>query len=199
MILALGIVAIALRMGWFELEVFGILASYANHFYWLYKLYPDGVAGHAFPQFLPSVLILVAYWAIFRISYVARKIRKPRDETISTIAALLNTMLLLAVMKFQSTRPEFAFYALLALGAAEFLFGQLPATRRRRPAFILLTLIGVLLIFASVPFKFSGNNIALLWMIAAEALLVTGIAQFEVVFRRLGLFAGLAHRTAHPL
>ncbi|MGA7340193.1 MAG: DUF2339 domain-containing protein [Terracidiphilus sp.] len=190
-ILALGIVAIALRMGWFELEVFGILASYANHFYWLYKLYPDGVAGHAFPQFLPSVLILVAYWAIFRISYVARKIRKPRDETISTIAALLNTMLLLGVMKFQATHPEFAFYALLALGAAEFLFGQLPATRRRRPAFILLTLIGVLLIFASVPFKFSGNNIALLWMIAAEALLVTGIAQFEVVFRRLGLFAGL--------
>ena len=50
-ILALGIVAIALRMGWYELEVFGILASFGNHFYWLYRLYPDGVAGHAFPQF----------------------------------------------------------------------------------------------------------------------------------------------------
>ena len=39
-ILALGIVAIALRMGWYELEVFGILASFGNHFYWLYRLYP---------------------------------------------------------------------------------------------------------------------------------------------------------------
>ena len=191
-ILAAGIVAIALRMGWYELEVFGILASFGNHFYWLYKLFPDGVAGHAFPQFWPSAIILIFYWAIFRISYVARRISVPRDERISTIAALLNTMLLGAVMKFQSTRPELAFYGILAIGAAEFVFGQLPVTRRRRPAFVLLTVIGTLLIFASVPFKFSGNNIALFWMIAAEVLLIAGINQLEVLFRRLGLLAGLA-------
>ena len=190
-ILAAGIVVIALRMSWFELEVFGILASYANHFYWLYRLFPDGVAGHAFPQFWPSAIILVFYWAIFRVSYVARDIRIPRDEAISTIAALLNTMLLGAVMKFQSTRPELAFYGILAIGVAEFIFGQLPVTRRRRPAFVLLTVIGTLLIFASVPFKFSGNNIAFFWMIAAEVLLIAGISQLEVIFRRLGLIAGL--------
>jgi hypothetical protein len=190
-ILAVGIVAIALRMNWFELEVFGILASYANHFYWLYRLYPDGVAGHAFPQFWPSCLILILYWIIFRFSYIARSIRTARDETMSTIAALANTILLLGAMKFQSTRPELAFYALLGLGAAEFLLGQLPVTRRRRAAFILLSVLGTILIFASVPFKFSGNNIALLWMIAAEVLLIAGIAQFEVVFRRLGWIGGV--------
>jgi Predicted membrane protein (DUF2339) len=189
-ILAIAIAVIAVRMHWFELEAFGILASYCNHFYWLYKLYPDGVAGHAFPQFWPSALILVFYWAIFRVSYVVRTIRAPRDETISTIAALANTILLLAVMKFQSTRPELAFYALLALGAVEFLFGQLPKTRRRRSAFILLSVLGTILIFAAVPFKFSGNNIALLWMIAAEVLLIAGFVQSEVVFRRLGWFGG---------
>jgi len=190
-ILAAGIVAIALRMGWFELEVFGILASYANHFYWLYRLFPDGVAGHAFPQFWPSAIILIFYWAIFRISYVARRIRAPRDEAISTIAALQNTMLLGAVMKFQSTRPELAFYGILAIGVAEFIFGQLPITRRRRPAFILLTVMGTMLAFASVPFKFSGNSIAFFWMIAAEVLLIAGINQKEVLFRRLGLLAGV--------
>ncbi len=190
-ILAVGIVAVALKMGWYELEVFGIFASFGNHFYWLYKLYPDGVAGHEFAQFLPSSIILVLYWLIFRISYVARGIRNPRDERISTIAALANTILLLAVMKFQSTRPELAFYALIILGGLEFTFGQLPATRRRRPAFILLTVVGTMLIFGSVPFKFSGNNIALLWMIAAEALIIAGIAQAELVFRRLGLIAGI--------
>jgi hypothetical protein len=189
-ILALGIAAIALRMSWFELEIFGILASYANHFYWLYKLYPNGTAGHAFPEFWSSAIILVLYWAIFRISYVARKVVSPRQESFSTIAALANTMLLLAVMKFQSTHPELAFYALLAIGAVEFIFGQLPVTRRRRAAFTLLTVVGTLLIFAAVPFKFSGNNIALFWMIAAEALLIAGIAQREVLFRRLGLLAG---------
>jgi len=190
-ILAAGIVAIALRMSWFELEVFGILASYANHFYWLYKLFPDGVAGHAFPQFWPSAIILIFYWAIFRISYVARRIRAPRDEAVSTIAALVNTMLLLAVMKFQSTHPEYAFFALLGLGSVEFIFGQLPITRRRRPAFILLTVMGTMLAFASVPFKFSGNSIAFFWMIAAEVLLIAGINQKEVLFRRLGLLAGV--------
>jgi hypothetical protein len=189
-ILAAGIVTIALRMGWYELEVFGILASYSNHFYWLYKLSPGGMAGHPFPQFLPSAIILILYWLTFRISYVARGIRSPRDEQISTIAALINTVSLLVVMKFQSTHPELAFYALLALGALELFFGQLPATRRRRPAFIFLSVLGTLLILASVPFRFTGNNIALLWMIAAEVLLVAGIAQAEVVFRRLGLLTG---------
>ncbi|MGA3045558.1 MAG: DUF2339 domain-containing protein [Terracidiphilus sp.] len=190
-ILAFGIVAIALRMSWFELEVFGILASFGNHFYWLYRLYPDGMAGHPFPQFWPSAIILILYWAIFRISYIARTIRTPRDETISSIAALLNTMLLGVVMKFQSTHPELVFYGILAIGAAEFFCGQLPITRRRRAAFILLTVVGTMLMFASVPFRFSGNNIALFWMIAAEVLLVAGIVQVEAVFRRLGLLAGL--------
>lgn len=190
-ILALGIVAIALRMGWFELEIFGILASFANHFYWLYKLYPEGVAGHAFPQFWPSCIILVLYWVVFRISYVVRSLKTPRDEMLSSIAAILNPVLLLATMKFQSTRPELAFYALLGLGLIEFQFGQLPVTKRRRAAFVLLSVLGTILIFASVPFKFSGNNIALLWMIAAEVLLVAGVAQKEYVFRRLGLIGGL--------
>jgi hypothetical protein len=189
-ILALGIAIIALRMSWFELEIFGILSSYANHFYWLYKLYPDGTAGRAFPEFWPSAVILVLYWVTFRISYIARRIASPRQESFSTIAALLNTMLLLAVMKFQSTQPELAFYALLGIGTLEFIFGQLPVTRRRQAAFTLLTVLGTLLIFAAVPFKFSGNNIALFWMVTAEALLISGIVQREVVFRRLGLIAG---------
>jgi hypothetical protein len=189
-ILALGIAIIAIRMSWFELEIFGILASYANHFYWLYKLCPGGTAGRTFPEFWSSATILILYWAAFRISYVARKVTSPRQELFSTIAGLLNTMLLLVVMKFQSTHPELAFCALLAIGTLEFAFGQLPVTRRRKAAFTLLTVLGTLLIFAAVPFKFSGNNIALFWMIAAQALLIAGIVQWELLFRRLGLLAG---------
>jgi hypothetical protein len=47
-ILAIGLVTIVLKMGWFELEVFGILSSYLNHFYWLYRvLGPKGAHGTA--------------------------------------------------------------------------------------------------------------------------------------------------------
>ena len=189
-ILALGIVVIALRMSWFELEAFGILSSYANHLYWLYRLYPDGMAGRPFPQFWPSAIILALYWIVFRVSYVARRIESTYQESVSTLAALANTMLLLVAMKFQSTHPEWAFYALLVLGALEFIFGQLPVTRRRHAAFALLTVVGTLLMFSAVPFRFSGNNIALFWMIGAEALLIAGIVQREPLFRYLGLTSG---------
>lgn len=194
-ILALGIVFVALKKRWYELEIFGILASFGNHLYWLVRLYPEGVAGHTFAQFWPSTIILLLYWLTFRISYIVRKVDSAGgskgEERSSTAAGLLNTTLLLVVMKFQSTRPELAFYALAALGALEFAFGQLPITRRRRPAFALLTIMGTMLVFAAVPFKYSGNSIALVWMIAAEALLLAGIVQKELLFRRLGLIAGV--------
>jgi len=109
----------------------------------------------------------------------------------STTAALLNTLLLLGTMKFQSVQPELAFYALLAIGAIEFSFGQLPITKRRREAFVVLTILGSALMITAVPFRYSGNNVAILWLVGAEALLITGAIVGEVVFRRLGLLAGL--------
>ena len=191
-ILALGLVSIVIKMGWFELEVFGILSSYLNHLYWLYRLLgSEGAHGHAFPEYQASTALLLFYWVIFRGSYVVRKIKSPTDEHISTAAALLNTLLLLGVMKFQSVRPELAFLALLIIGAVEFSCGQLPITKRRRESFVVLSVLGAALMIAAVPFRYSGNNVAILWLIGGEAFLVAGAVVAEVVFRRLGLFIGL--------
>jgi hypothetical protein len=190
-ILAIGLVSIVIKMEWFELEVFGILSSYLNHLYWLYRLLgSEGAHGHVFAEYHPSTALLVFYWLIFRVSYVIRKVKSPAGEHVSTAAALLNTLLLLGVMKFQSVHPELAFVALLLIGAAEFGFGQLPITRRRREAFIVLTVLGAALMIAAVPFRYSGNNVAILWLIGGEALLIAGVTVREVVFRRLGLLAG---------
>lgn len=191
-ILAIGLVSIVLKMDWFELEVFGILSSYLNHLYWLYRLLgPEGAQGHPFPEYHASTAILLFYWLIFRTSYVVRRIRSPFLEHISTAAALLNTLLLLGVMKFQSVRPELAFLALVVIGAMEFSFGQLPITKRRREAFIVLSVLGAALMIAAVPFRYSGNNVAILWLAGAEAFLAAGVAVGEVVFRRIGLLTGL--------
>jgi len=94
-------------------------------------------------------------------------------------------------MKFQSVHPELAFYALLAIGAIEFSIGQLPITKKRREAFVLLTIVGTALMVMAVPFRYSGNNVSVLWLVGAEALLLSGAIFNEVVFRRLGLLAGL--------
>jgi predicted membrane protein DUF2339 len=191
-ILAIGLVTIVLKMGWFELEVFGILSSYLNHLYWLYRILgPNGAHGRIFPEYHASLAMLLFYWLTFRISYVLRGIKTDFEEHVSTVSALLNTLLLLGVMKFQSVQPDLAYIALLLVGALEFIFAQLPVTRRRRRAFIILSLLGAALMTVSVPSHFSGNPVAYLWLVGAEVFLFAGIIFEEVVFLRVGLFTGL--------
>src|SRR5207237_1260899 len=167
-ILAAGLVVIAGRMQWFELEIFGILASYLNHFLWLRPIIePMHGHRHPFPEFAASAAILALYWVIFRISYVLRRPEDDRKERISSIAALLNTVLLLALFKYQSAHPEWAFWALLAIGGVETVLSQLPVTRRRRSAVVVLCTIGVILLIAAFPFRYSGTRLATLFAIAS--------------------------------
>ena len=191
-ILAIGLVAIVTRMGWFELEVFGILSSYANHIYWLFRILgPSGAQGRSFPDYNASTAILFFYWITYRISYVIRKPKSSLQEHVSTAAALLNTLLLVGAMRFQSVDRELAFTALLVIGAVEFGCGQLPITRKRREAFVVLSVLGAGLMIVAPFFRYSGNNLAILWLIGAEVFLAAGVAVNEVVFRRIGLFTGL--------
>ena len=191
-VLAAGLVVIVGRMQWFELEVFGILASYLNHYLWLRPIIePMHGKRHPFPEFAASVGILALYWLIFRLSYVFRRPSDQQQEHVSTAAALLNTTLLLALFKYQSTHPEWAFWALLAIGAIETLLGQLPITRRRRSAVIVLSTLGVVLLIAAFPFRYSGMRLTVLWLLEAEALLLIGVWTKEVVFRRLGMLGAL--------
>jgi len=189
-VLAAALVAIVLRMQWFELEVFGILASYLNHYLWLRPIIePMHGKHHPFPEFAASAGILGLYWVIYRLSYVFRKPApdSPQQERVSTAAALLNTALLLALFKYQSAHPEWAFWALLAIGSVETLLGQLPVTRRRRTAVIVLSTLGVVLLVAACPFRYSGMRLSVLWLVEAEALLLIGVWTKEIVFRRLGI------------
>jgi uncharacterized membrane protein len=191
-ILALGLVAIVHRRNWFELEIFGILASYLNHFVWLARVIVP-MAGHhrMFPEFIPSTVLLCLYWALYRWSYISRKIESRQQEVVSTLAAILNTSLLLFLFKYQSVRPELAFHALLFLGAVELTLGQLPVTRRRRAAFVILSSIGTILLIAAIPFKYSGMDTAIIWLAEAQMLLLAGVFLREVLFRRFGLLVAL--------
>jgi uncharacterized membrane protein len=191
-VLAAGLVVIVGRMQWFELEVFGILASYLNHFLWLRPIIePMHGKHHPFPEFAASAGILALYWLIFRLSYIFRSPSEAYQERISSVAALLNTSLLLALLKYQSAHPEWAFWALLAIGGMETALGQFPVTRRRRTAVIVLSTLGVVLLIAAFPFRYSGTRLSVLWLAEAEALLLIGVWTKEVVFRRLGMIASV--------
>jgi uncharacterized membrane protein len=186
-LLVTGMTIIVLRRRWFELEIFGILASYLNHLYWLYSIFAVEPNRAAFPQHTTSMLLMIAYWVVFRCSYVWRKVEGHEEESVSTIAGLLNPLLFLGVMKYQSFHPEWAFYALLVMGATEFIFGQLPVSRRRVAPFRVLSSLGVALMVAAIPFKYSGNSLETLWLAGGEAFLLAGIFTRERLFRGFGL------------
>jgi hypothetical protein len=185
--LVTGMTIIVLRRRWFELEIFGILASYLNHFYWLYSIFNLQATRAPFPHHTISILLMIGYWSVFRCSYVWRKVESHEEESVSTIAGLLNPLLFLGVMKYQSFHPEWAFYALLGMGAAEFVFGQLPVSRRRVAPFRVLSSLGAALMVAAVPFKYSGNSMEMLWLAGGEAFLLAGIFVRERLFRGFGL------------
>jgi len=143
-----------------------------------------------FAEFVPSTVLLCLYWAIYRWSYIERRIQTATEETVSTLGALLNTSLLIGIFKYQSVRPELAFYGLLVLGALELSLGQIPATRRRA-AFSILSTIGIILLVAAIPFKYSGMDTAVIWLAEAQMLLLAGVFSREILFRGFGLLVAL--------
>src|SRR5262249_17212482 len=185
-ILAIGMTVLVLRRNWFELEIFGILASYSNHIYWLYQTFQQ--FGHQqFPGYWSSVFLAISYWAIFRVSYLVRKPADKRQEAISTAAGLLSPLLFMAVMYYQSFHPELKFYALLAMGAVEFTLGQLTLSRRRTAPFQILSSLGATLMVVAIPFKYAGSHtLEMLWMAGAEAFLLAGVFTRERLFRHFG-------------
>jgi Predicted membrane protein (DUF2339) len=186
-LLIVGMTVIVLRNQWYELEVAGIVASYANHILWLYLVYGKQGGRAMFPHHTASVLLAIGYWAIFSVSYLARKISGAKHETISTWAALLNPILFLSVMAFQGFHPEWAWWLLLSMGAVEFILGQLPVSRRRHAPFQILSSLGFVLMVAGAFRRYSGNSLDLVWLAGAEAFLLAGIFTRERLFRVFGL------------
>ena len=187
-ILAVALVVIVGKRRWFDLEVLAITAIFLNHYLWLRPIIEHmGRHRHHFPEFIPSAALLIFYWLVFRVSYLLRHELSEEEERVSTVAALLNSFLLLSVMKYQSVHPEWAFYALLAIGTIEFALGQLPITRRRRTAFVILSTLGAILLVAAFPFRYSGGRLSVLWLAEAEALFLAGVFTREMLFRWLGI------------
>ena len=189
-LLAVGLVYVVAREYWFELGLVGLVGIYVNHFLWLHRVLPDGgQPGHPFPGFVGSAALLLFYWLIFRLFYVLRVPKTRQQELIASFTAILNSVGLMSLLKYQSSHPEWAFGGLLILGAAEFVFAFV-ARRNWRGAFVVLSTIASILMLAAIPLHFSGSHWTLLWLLEAEVLFIVGLRMKEVVFRRLGMIAG---------
>jgi hypothetical protein len=194
-ILASALVYIAAREAWFALALAGLIGIYLNHFLWLHHLIPNGASpNQPFHDFIASASLLLVYWLLFRLLYIFRIPATREQATLSTLTAILNSIGLLSLLKFQSSHPEWAFFGLLALGTAEFILAFI--ARRARPthtaAFTVLSTIASILLIAAIPFRFTGNHWSLLWLLQSECLFLAGVRTRERLFRRLGLLAVFA-------
>lgn len=201
-VLAVALVVVTARRHWVWLELAGLIAVYLCHLTWLTQVLPDDHA--SFTQFWPSTALILLYWLIFRAAYVARKPLNQYEENISSLSAVLNSIGVLGLLKYQSAHPEWAFWALMALGAVEMALAFRVRSRRRQ-AFVVLSTIATVLLVSAVPFKFHGVTWPVLWLVQAQVLAICGLRLSEPVFRRLGLLVGvvtggvLAFHDAGPL
>ena len=187
-ILAIALVVVTTRRHWAVLELCGLIAVYTSHLVWLTKVLPGNHA--EFAEFWPSTALILLYWLIFRLAYVLRTPLDKREENLSSVSAILNSGGVLGLLKFQSAHPEWAFWALVALGIFEMALAWW-AKEKRRQAFVVLSTIAVVLLVSSVPFRFHGVSWAVLWLVQAQVLAIAGLRLGEPIFRRLGLIVGV--------
>ena len=187
-ILAIALVVVTTIRHWAVLELCGLIAVYTSHFVWLTKVLPDNHAD--FAEFWPSTALILLYWLIFRLAYVRRTPLDKHEENLSSVSAILNSGGVLGLLKFQSAHPEWAFWALVALGIFEMGLAWW-AKAKRRQAFVVLSTIAVVLLVSSVPFRFHGVSWPVLWLVQAQVLAIAGLRVGEPVFRRLGLLTGV--------
>ena len=187
-ILAIALVVVTTIRHWAVLELCGLIAVYSSHFIWLTKVLPDNHAD--FAEFWPSTALILLYWLIFRLAYLLRTPIDKREENLSSVSAILNSGGVLGLLKFQSAHPEWAFWALVALGIIEMGLAWW-AKAKRRQAFVVLSTIAVVLLVSSVPFRFHGVSWPVLWLVQAQVLAIAGLRLGEPVFRRLGLLTGV--------
>ena len=188
LVLAVALVVVTTLRHWAWLELTGLMTVYLSHLVWLMRVLPENHA--AFAEFWPSTALILLYWLVFRLAYVLRTPLDKNEENISSLSAVLNSIGVLGLLKYQSAHPEWAFWALIALGAVEMgLAFRLKS--RRRQGFVVLSTIATILLVSAVPFKFHGVSWPVLWLIQAQVLAIYGLRLGEPVFRRLGLLAGL--------
>jgi predicted membrane protein DUF2339 len=171
---------------WFAIEPLAIIATYIVHWMWLNQIYERTGGYKIFPQFKESVALLTAYWAIYLVSYFLREAKEDPQKQLLTASLLLNAAGYLAVLHHESFHPELRFWFLTIAGLVYLAVSGFSKATSRRLAFILASTLGMTLIIAAVPYRYSGNKLEILWLVEAEAVLIVGWRTLDAHLRKLG-------------
>ncbi len=184
LVLAIASAAIAVSMRWSALEVGAVVAAYIN--YLLSSAQLDAAAAQA-AHFDTSLALLLAYWATFRLAYVASRNETAESERWSAFAAVLNTGGVVAAAGHYLSNPDLFFTVLICLAIADAALAWF--ARRRRLAFATLVTMSAAAIAAAIPIRFGPRTVTVAWFIEAEALVAIGVRSRDGLFTRLGILA----------
>jgi hypothetical protein len=189
LLLAISLVLVLRGRRWYALEPFAIIATYSVHRLWLGQIF-ERLGGHKpFPEFKASVALLSAYWIVYLVSYFLRDDRGDQERRLLVASFLLNAAGYLAVLHYQSLYPQWRFWFLLVAGAIYLGVSYFSSRIGRRQGFVLASTLGVALMVAAIPYRYSGARLELLWLVEAESVLAIGWRLADSHLRKLGWLA----------
>jgi len=191
LLLSASLVVICLRLGWFHLLVAAPLAAFGCHLVWLYpRVQAAKFAGQPLEHGFWSAALIAAYWALFLVpNYFGRGRDSDGRPQLRLLLNLINVGCFLGLLAYQSQYPEYRFGFFLTVGAV---YIGLAALSRRRSDLLTMRLfvtLGAGLLIAAIPTRLTGNWVAYLWLIEAEALLVSGFLLGDWYLRLLAAAA----------
>jgi len=190
-ILTLSMGVILWKLNWFAMELLGLAGAYACHLSWVAPLL--GATGQL-PRadFFTSAAWLTVYWLTFNFVHLARTPSRPAQTQTAEFSVVANAFLFLGLMRYQARLSGLGFWALLGAGVLYVLFAYAAQRLARRRSFVLFLTIGIGLLFAAVPLRYTGARLGGLWLIEAQILLLAGFLLRETQFSppRLAGFGG---------
>ncbi len=191
LLLSVSLVVICLRLGWFHLLVAAPIAAFGCHLVWLYpKVQAARFAGQPLEHGAWSAALIAAYWVLFLVpNYFGHERDAEGKPQLRLLMNLVNVGCFLGLLAYQSQYPEYRFGFFLTVGA---IYIGLAALSRRRSDLLTMRVfvtLGASLLIAAVPTKLTGNWVTYLWLVEAEALLLSGFLLGERYFRLLAAAA----------
>lgn len=195
--LVIALVTVAVRMKWHGLCLYGVLASYLTHVWWIQPqmavspMFAFPWATMAQTQFWLTAGFLSLYWAAYTVAILALDEEQAKGRTMT--ALLVNALMFVTQMDTALRSAYDARYLLLAGVGAAYLALSRMATIRKLPALSTAQLlIGLTLITLAIPDRLSDRWTSALWTIEVASLAWLGLRYDRWAYRLFAAFLGVA-------
>ncbi len=198
-VLVIGLVTVAVRMRWHGLLLYGVLASYLTHWFWvepqigMSRLIAVYVADTTLARFWLSTGFLGVYWVAYTAGLLSMDERDPQRRNALLTATLANSVfaMLQLLYRFPSAYEE-ARYAVFLGGGAAHLLLSIAATARTLPTLSTVhVLLGLTWASLAVPERLNERWTGIFWLMEVASLTWLGLRYGRWAYRAFAFGLGV--------